>query len=210
MSSEGLNMTSIEKSTKQRRKVKQGEIGKRQILEAVDDLFYQEGARAVGVDAVAKRAGVHKMTLYRQFDSKDALLLEYLARMEQIFWGHFEASADKHPNDPRAQILQFFIDLEIRSRSNTFRGCPFVNIAAEFADSSHPARKAVAKNKKELLRRLWIMAKAAGAKNPRRLANGLAFLIEGAYAASQTFAPEERVLTALPPVAKMLLEAETL
>lgn len=201
-------MTSIEKSTQRRRKVKHGEIAQKQILEAVDDLFYQEGARAVGVDAVAKRAGVHKMTLYRQFDSKDALLLEYLARMEQIFWGHFEASANKHPNDPRAQLLQFFVDLEIRSRSDKFRGCPLVNVALEFADSSHPARKAVASNKKKLLDRLTIMAKAAGAKNPKQLATGLAFLIEGAYAASQTFASEEKILTALPRVAKLLLEAE--
>lgn len=188
--------------------VKHSEIAQKQILEAVDYLFYQEGARAVGVDAVAKRAGVHKMTLYRQFNSKDTLLLEYLARMEQVFWGHFEASVDKHPKNPRSQLLQFFIDLEVRSRSKEFRGCPFVNVAAEFADPSHPARDVVAKNKKELLRRIRNIAKAAGAKNPRRLANGLVFLIEGAYTASQTFAPEERVLTALPSVAKMLLEAE--
>jgi AcrR family transcriptional regulator len=207
-------MTSGEKTSggkpshRRSRKVTPQEIVQQQILEAVDDLFYQEGARNVGVDAVAKRAGVHKMTLYRQFDSKDSLLLEYLARMEEIFWGYFEVSVDNHPKDPRAQLLQFFTDLESRSRNKSFRGCPFVNVAVEFADPAHPARKVVANSKKELLRRLQQMAKAAGAKNPRRLAVGLALLIEGAYAASQTFASEDRVLSALPQVAKMLLDAE--
>lgn len=195
-------------SNKQNRKGKQGEIAVMQILKAVDELFYQEGARAVGVETVAKQAGVYKMTIYRHFESKEALLLAYLSRMEQIFWDHFETSISKHSGDPRAQLLQFFIDLESRSHLKCFRGCPFVNIAVEFSDPSHPARVAVANNKKTLLARLHALAKAAGAKNPKRLAAGLAFLIEGAYAASQTFAAEDQILTSLPSVVKKLLDAE--
>lgn len=195
-------------SLKPSRREKQSEATLLQILKAVDELFYLEGARSVGVEAVAKRAGVFKMTIYRHFDSKEALLLAYLTRMEQIFWEYFETSINKHPNDPRAQLLQFFIDLEARSHLKSFRGCPFVNIAAEFSDPSHPARKAVAQNKKSLLKRIQSIAKAAGAKNSKRLASGLTLLIEGAYAASQTFAAEDQILTALASVAEKLLDAE--
>jgi AcrR family transcriptional regulator len=193
---------------KPRRQVTQGPQAQQKILEAVDHLFYAEGARAVGVDAVAKRAGLSKMALYRQFESKDELLLAYLARMEEVFWNHFEASVGKHPDKPDRQVVQFFVDLTARAEGPEFRGCPFVNIAAEFPDPDHPARKIVALNKARLLARLLKMAKATKARNPRRLALGLAFLIEGAYAASQTFAPEERILRCMPDVVRAMIDAE--
>ena len=97
------------------RKVTVAADAQQQILEAVDELFYQEGARAVGVDAVVKRAGVNKMSLYRQFESKDALLKEYLARRDQRFWALIDASIAKHPQDPKQQLLQIFIDLADRA-----------------------------------------------------------------------------------------------
>lgn len=37
------------------------------LLLAADELFYREGVRAVGIEAVVERAGVNKMSLYRQF-----------------------------------------------------------------------------------------------------------------------------------------------
>lgn len=193
---------------KPRRQVTQGPQAQQKILEAVDHLFYAEGARAVGVDAVARRAGLSKMALYRQFESKEELLLAYLARMEEVFWSHFESSIGRHPGNPDRQVVQFFVDLTRRAEGSEFRGCPFVNVAAEFPDPEHPARKIVALNKAQLLARLLKLAKAMKARNPRRLALGLAFLIEGAYAASQTFAPEEHVLRRMPHVVRAMIDAE--
>src|ERR1044072_7207417 len=74
------------------------------ILAAASDLFYRQGIRAVGVDAIAEAAGTNKMTLYRHFDSKDELVAEYLrclAREAGGFWTELEAA---HPGDPRAQL----------------------------------------------------------------------------------------------------------
>src|SRR5262245_31946842 len=126
------------------RKITLGADAQAQILAAADELFYREGARAVGVDAVVKRAKVNKMALYRQFESKDALLLHYLARMDEVFWGYFESSLAQHPGKPREQLVQFFSDLAQRAAKPGYRGCPFVNIAAEFPDAKHPARRLVA------------------------------------------------------------------
>ena len=86
---------------KPERKVTSAADAQNQILAAVDELFYREGARAVGVEAVVQRAGVNKMSLYRQFESKDGLLLHYLARRDETFWGYVEASIAKHPGQPR-------------------------------------------------------------------------------------------------------------
>src|SRR5258706_15004599 len=59
------------------------------ILAAAGELFYREGIRAVGVEAIAEAAGTNKMTLYRHFASKDDLVAEYLrerARRADAAW----------------------------------------------------------------------------------------------------------------------------
>ncbi|WP_411822989.1 TetR/AcrR family transcriptional regulator [Leptospira sp. 'Mane'] len=177
-----------------------------QIMDAAEELFYKEGARIVGVDAVVKLAGVNKMSLYRQFESKDALLLEYLKRRDEKFWNYLEVSFAKHPDHPAKQLLQFFIDLKERAKRPDYRGCPFVNIAVEFPDRKHPARMMVAENKKKLFLKLLAVAKKTKTSEPMHLTKGLAFLIEGAYTASQTYSKEHSLMKSLPQVAKTLLE----
>ena len=89
------------------------------ILAAADKLFYSQGIRAVGVDAVAAEAGVSKRTLYHHFPSKDDLIEAYLAaQMRPIA-----------PSDApaREQILGRFDALERRFAKGEFRGCPYIN-----------------------------------------------------------------------------------
>ena len=59
--------------------------GRERISRAAYELFSREGVRAVGVDAVIARAGTAKMTLYRNFPSKDDLIIEFLRRREQLW-----------------------------------------------------------------------------------------------------------------------------
>lgn len=193
-------------TTFQRKTVPAAEAQER-LLAAVDELFYREGARAVGIEAVVRQAGVNKMSLYRQFESKDGLLLHYLNRRDERVWAFYEASFAKHPGQPRAQLLQLFADLAARTRKRNYRGCPFVNAAVEFPDPAHPARRFVAATKARLLARLEGLARDAGAKDPALLARSLSLLIEGAYAASQTHRPNGKVLEALVPAAQALIDA---
>ena len=166
-----------------------GATAQQLLLRAAGELFYQEGVRAVGVDAVVERAGVNKMSLYRQFSSKDELIVAYLEQANDCFFSYFDKSIDQHPGDPVRQITQYFEDLQHRASREGYRGCPFVNVAAEFPDPSHPARQIVARNKAQLIERLTALTTAAGADDPVALADALALLLEGVYAASQTYGP---------------------
>lgn len=177
------------------------------LLRAAGELFYQEGVRAVGVDAVVERAGVNKMSLYRQFASKDELIAAYLEQANDCFFGNFDASIAMHPGQPVRQIAQYFEDLARRASREGYRGCPFVNVAAEFPDPTHPAREIVARNKAQLTHRLIELTTAAGADDPAGLADALALLIEGVYAASQTFGPGCGPILAAPRVAAQLVAA---
>src|SRR5882762_10007972 len=71
------------------------------------DLFYREGIRAVGVDEIVNRAGVTKPSLYRSFSSKDELAAAYLRDYDGEFWIRFERAVAAHPDDPKAQILDY-------------------------------------------------------------------------------------------------------
>lgn len=189
------------------RHIMQGAEASARILDAVETLFYQEGARMVGIDAVVKLAGVNKMSLYRQFGSKDELLRRYLLRRDEKFFALFEASVAQHPDDAQSALLQFFIDLQARATRPGYRGCPFVNAAAEFPDPDHAVRRQIADNKHRLLQRLIDLARQAGAKQPETLAKALAVLIEGAYTASQTYGAADAPLDALPATAQILIES---
>src|ERR1043165_8061977 len=74
------------------------------ILAAASDLFYRQGIRAVGVEAIAEAAGTNKMTLYRHFDSKDELVAEYLRCLAADAGRLWDDLAAAHPRDPRAQL----------------------------------------------------------------------------------------------------------
>lgn len=184
-----------------------GAVAQEQLLGAAEALFYRDGVRAVGIEAVVERAGVNKMSLYRRFASKRELVLAYLERMEECFFGRFDASVSRHPGQARAQLIQYFDDLSVRASQPDYRGCPFVNVAAEFADPAQPERAFVAAHKARLMARLVELATAAGAREPQALANALALLIEGIYSASQTYSHGDSPVPGAPQAARVLIEA---
>jgi AcrR family transcriptional regulator len=177
------------------------------LLRAANELFYREGVRAVGVDAVVERAGVNKMSLYRQFSSKDDLVVAWLEHADREFFVRFERGIAKHPGDAVSKLNQYFADLAQRASDANYRGCPFVNVSVEFPDASHPARQCVFSNKARLVARLNELAAQAGARDPAALADALALLIEGIYAASQTYGPGCGPIAAAPAVAAQLIAA---
>src|ERR1700748_1491635 len=83
--------------------------GRERISRAAYDLFSREGVRTVGVDAVIARAGTAKMTLYRNFPSKDDLIIEFLRRREQLWTRDWlEAESTLRGQTPREQLLAIF------------------------------------------------------------------------------------------------------
>src|SRR6201985_2228586 len=83
--------------------------GRERLSRAAYELFSRECVKSVGVDAVIARAGTAKMTLYRNFPSKDDLILEFLRRREQLWtqdWLRTESMRRGHT--PREQLLAIF------------------------------------------------------------------------------------------------------
>ena len=161
------------------------------ILRTASTLFYQRGVRAVGVDLVVEEAGVAKTSLYRHFHTKDDLIAAFLHGEDEDFWNQWNSVAERHKTDPAAELEAHLDWIAERVARPNYRGCPQLNVAAEFPDADHPARKVAAAHKKELRKRLKGIAERLRAKRPDELAGQLSLLINGAFVSSQVLSPHE-------------------
>lgn len=163
------------------------------ILEAASALFYQRGVRAVGVDLVVEEAGVAKTSLYRHFGSKDDLVAAFLAREDRDFWGTWDRVSERHDDNANAELDGHLEWIGERLGRPNYRGCPQINVAAEFPEPTHPARRVAAHHKREMRRRLKRIAERLGAERPDELAGQLSLLIDGAFAGFHVLEPGEAV-----------------
>jgi AcrR family transcriptional regulator len=183
-------------------------VARDKVFQVAADLFYRKGIRAVGVEEIVKQAGVAKISLYRNFASKDDLVVAYLERRNDDFWRQWDEAFARFDGDPRAQLEAIMTYLAKRTTQQGYRGCPFINYCAEFPDHTHPGHRIAEANKSEWRRRFVKIAEAIGASRPKQLADGLLLLVEGAYAVSQTLGGRKGPRNAIVWVAKALVEAE--
>ena len=164
---------------------------KERILQTASELFYRMGVRAVGVDLVVKQADVAKTSLYRHFGTKDDLIAAFLEREDADFWGTWDEVAKRHRDDPKAELDAHLDWIGERVGRPNYRGCPQINVAAEFPDTDHPARRVAIAHKREMRQRLRGIAERLGVERPDDLAGQLAVLINGAFVSAQMFEPGE-------------------
>ena len=155
--------------------------------EVARDLFYHQGIRAVGVEAIVAAAGATKMSLYRHFASKDELVAACLDERVASFWAWFDGVLARHPGDPRAQLLALFAGLAKRTSARLSR-LPDDQRRDRVPRADHPGRRVAEANKRELAHG-WSAWRAAPARATRDARGRALLLFEGSYASSQTFGP---------------------
>ncbi|NYH24388.1 TetR/AcrR family transcriptional regulator [Paraburkholderia bryophila] len=178
------------------------------ILRTASELFYQEGTRAVGVDLIVARAGVAKTSLYRHFGTKDDLIEAFLLLEDKDFWQHWDAVAAQHKGAPREELDAQLQWIGERIARPGYRGCPQINIAAEYADDSHPARKVAVAHKRELRHRLAELARAMRIDEPQTFALRMGTIIDGALSSGRALHGEGPVVF-LQALAKLLIPKKT-
>lgn len=115
---------------------------KQRILETADVLFYDEGIRAVGVDRLISSSSVTKATFYKHYGSKDRLIGDYVDNRHRQVAEELADLVDVHA-EPEAVLRALQETISTQISSPEFRGCPFINAAAEFSDAMHPVRRSV-------------------------------------------------------------------
>lgn len=118
------------------------------ILLAAHQLFYSEGIRATGVDKIIERASVSKVTFYRQYPSKDDLIRAYLDYRHGMWMEWFTASLAQEAAEGTSAADALLSTLESWFGQPDFRGCAFLNAAAELG-SAEPAILEVVRSHKQ-------------------------------------------------------------
>lgn len=152
------------------------------ILETATRLFYGHGVHAVGQQQLIDECGCGKNLLYREFASKDDLVVAYLDRKGRESEAMIEAAIAPYAGDPAAQIVAIVRAAAARIASPEFRGCPFFNVHAEFPDPDHPANRVSVAYRKNNLERFRALAEQAGARDPATLAERIMLITDGMYA----------------------------
>jgi AcrR family transcriptional regulator len=161
------------------------------ILAVASELFYKQGVRAVGVDLVVERAAVAKSSLYRHFRTKDDLIVAFLEREDVDFWATWDGVAAAHAEDALGELEAHMRWIGERLGRANYRGCPQINVAAEFAEQDHPAREVARAHMQALRARLAAIAGRLGVNAPDALAAQLALLVNGAFVSAGLLAADE-------------------
>jgi len=77
---------------------------KQKILAAVDTILLKEGIEGIGVNKIAKRAGISKQLIYRYFGDLDSLLHEYISSKD--IWRSIVDNAHGSSNGTDSRNLQ--------------------------------------------------------------------------------------------------------
>src|SRR5260221_6868886 len=150
---------------------------RKRIFDTASELFYLKGIRAGGVETIGGEADTTKMSLYRNFPSKDQLVAEWLREHDANFWQTWDAMASRYPKDPRRQIKAAFALLAKHVADPRARGCPMANAAVENTEKDHPARKMIETHKAKIRARLLHMCNPIESPEPPLLADQLVLLI---------------------------------
>jgi len=176
------------------------------LLEAAEELFYEEGVHTVGIDRVIERAGVAKASLYSIFGSKEELVRAYLTRHSDTWRARLESEVTGRFTGPREQLLGVFEVLGERHREPDFHGCAFVSASAETRPGS--LTEQASDRSRAWLRDLFAdLAGAAGAARPEALARTLTMLYHGANLAARMDRDLDAADTARAAAATLLDQA---
>jgi AcrR family transcriptional regulator len=138
------------------------------ILETAYELFSRRGTRAVGVDTIIAEAGVAKMTLYRNFSSKDELILAFLERREERWtraW--LQAEVERLADTPAERMLAIFDVFGAWMARDDFEGCSFINVMLELDDRGSVVRQACVQHLAAIRGFVHELAETAGVPGDR-------------------------------------------
>ncbi len=175
------------------------------ILETAFRLFYARGIRAVGVDLIIAESGVAKATFYKHFPSKDQLVLAYLDKVDRAWTGQLHTAGAAAGPDPADQLVGLFDALGMACRSDGYRGCAFINAAAEALPGTLVHDRTVA-HKQAVLEWVRDLAEQAGVTDPGALARSLTLLLDGALA-DGALAADPAAVAAARETARQLVTA---
>src|SRR4051812_17979317 len=111
------------------------------LLTVARRMFCASGFHAVSVDDILHEAGVARMTLYKNFKSKEQLIVATLRDEDRGFREWLTASVEGRSTRPEDRIGHVFQALYRRFATEGYYGCAFIRASIEFPDPQHPVHR---------------------------------------------------------------------
>lgn len=174
------------------------------ILTTAEQLIYQNGIHAMGMDLLVKTSGVARKSIYRHFSNKEDVASAALNGRDERWMQWFRTESDKGET-PQDRILNMFTVLKSWFESEGFRGCAFINTAGEVGDPDDPVRLIAKVHKQKLLDYALELSGQLNTGHAEELARQLLILMEGAITVTYVMGDRDAADNARD-VAKVLLE----
>ncbi len=152
---------------------------KGRILDTANVLFYEVGINTVGVDRIIAQSSVTKATFYKHYRAKDNLIVEYITTRHLVVRADCDTIIAAAAT-PAAALLGIVAATIGEINSPGFRGCPFINAAAEYPEANHPVRRIISEHREWFVDTLSQLLKAAGHPVPGDAADELLLARDGA------------------------------
>ena len=133
-----------------------------------------------------EESGVAKATLYRNFASKDELVVEFL-RMREERWTKdwLQREVERRAAAPDERLLAIFDVFHEWFQRDDFEGCSFINVLVEADDHESPVYEATAGHLEAIRGFLSELAGDAGLARPDDFARRWHILMKGSIIAAQ-------------------------
>jgi AcrR family transcriptional regulator len=181
--------------------------GRERLVASAVELFYEHGFGAVGIDRVIATAGVTKTTFYKHFEGKDDLMVAAVQRRDEWESQAWDRAVRKLAgDDPAKQLLAMLDVMDLWFNDPDFRGCMFMNTAAEFPNPHDPVHQAAAAHKKRTRDHWRNLARSAGAEMAaaETFADCYTAIIEGALIMRQMFQRNDAARAVRPAVEQLI------
>ncbi|GIE36169.1 TetR family transcriptional regulator [Actinoplanes italicus] len=152
------------------------------LLSTATGIFYNEGLHAIGVDRIIADAKVTRATFYRHFPSKEDLIVAYLGEIHEMERGALHAVIAANPK-PADALLAVAGAIGRNIQSPGFRGCAFLNAAAEYPNAGHPAHRQLIAHRQWFLDTLTNLFTQVAPDSADAAARHFVMLRDGAMAA---------------------------
>jgi AcrR family transcriptional regulator len=157
------------------------------LLNTATRIFYAEGIHSVGVDRIIAEAKVTRATFYRHFPGKEDLILAYLREVHQMDRGRVDAAVTAAAPSPVEPLLAIANSIAEGIQSPGFRGCAFLNAAAEYPDAEHPVHREIIAHRQWFLDTLTTLMAEVHEETADPAARHFVMLRDGAMAAGCLF-----------------------
>lgn len=172
------------------------------LLATAGRLFYTEGVHTVGVDRVISEAQITRATFYRHFPGKEDLVVAYVQEQDAGFRAQ-AAEVAEATTDPTQVLAAIVEGVAQRLTSQGFRGCPYINVAAEYPDPSSRVRVAVDEHRRWFRATVLELLTAASHPDPEYATDLLVMLRDGGQVAAYLGDPSAARVTFLRSAASV-------